>query len=307
MTAATRSVRANGIRVAYLEDGPAGGPLVVLLHGFPDNARSWERQIPALAAAGYRVVAPWLRGYPPTEIPARGYYDRATLATDVKGLVDAINGGRPCLLVGQDWGAAIGYGVLAAYPQLVRRAVLLAVPHPAEVRATLRKSPKHAIRSFHWFLFQLPAIPEWLCRANDGAFLETLWKLWSPRYDDRAHVAEVRRAMREPGALEASLAYYRAMFGARNADPALAAVRERFDSPIRVPTLVLCGSRDMRREMLEPQRRFFAGEYAWATVDGAGHFLHREQPDEVNRRILGWLSRDGGMKGDYDRSRPVSQ
>jgi pimeloyl-ACP methyl ester carboxylesterase len=302
-----RFVEANGLRVAFLEDGPADGPLVVLLHGFPDNARTWEHQIPALAAAGYRVVAPWLRGYPPTQIPAGGYYDRATLATDVRALVEAVGHDRPCFLVGQDWGAAIGYGVIAAFPQIVRRAVLLAVPHPAEVRATLRSSPKHAIRSFHWFLFQLPAIPEWLCRANDGAFLETLWKLWSPGFADHAHVAEVRRAMREPGAIEASLAYYRAMFGTRNADPALAAVRERFDAPIRVPTLVLCGSQDMRKEMLEPQRRWFAGEYAWGTVDGAGHFLHRERPDEVNRRILDWLSRAGDATDHDDGSPPVSQ
>ena len=284
---------ANGIRFAFLQAGPVDGPLVILLHGFPDNAETWEPQIPALAAAGYRVIAPWLRGYPPTTIPAAGYYDRGTLVMDVKGLIDTCNDGRPCFLVGQDWGAAIGYGVIAAFPELVRRAVLLAVPHPGEVRATLRRSPKHALRSFHWFLFQLPAIPERLCRARNYAFLETLWKLWSPRFDDRAHVATVRKAMAEPCALEASLAYYRAMFGTKNADPALATVRERFESPIRVPTLVLCGSQDMRKEMLEPQRRWFTGSYEWATIDGAGHFLHREKPAEVNRRILDWLARDG--------------
>src|SRR5262249_42274930 len=161
---------------------------------------------------GYRVVAPWLRGYPPSEIPRGGYYDRATLAMDLARLIDALNGGRPCYFVGQDWGAAIGYGLIGAFPGKVRRAVLLAVPHPSEVRATLRRSPKHAIRSFHWFLFQLPALPEWLCR-NDYRFLETLWRLWSPEFDDRAHVATIRKAMAQPGALEASLAYYRAMFG----------------------------------------------------------------------------------------------
>ena len=284
-------VAANGIRIACLEDGPEDGPLVLLLHGFPDNAHSWEYQMPVLAAAGYRVVAPWLRGYPPTQIPADGYYDRATLVMDVRGLIEKLNDGRPCFLVGQDWGAAIGYGVLGAFPELVRRAVLLAVPHPAEVRLTLRRSPKHAVRSFHWFLFQLPVIPELLCRFDNYAFMETLWKLWSADYHDHAHVARIRAGMAAPGALTASLAYYRAMFRAKNADPALAEVRSRLDRPIPVPTRVLCGTRDMRKEMLEGQRRFFSGPYEWGTVDGAGHFLHREQPDAVNRRIVDWLRR----------------
>ena len=288
----TKVTLANGLRFAFLEDGPAEGPLVLMLHGFPDNAMSWERQMPVLAAAGYRVVAPWLRGYPPTEIPANGYYDRATLVQDVAALIDSLNDGEACFLVGQDWGAAIGYGVLAAFPAQVRRAMLLAVPHPAEVRRTLRRSPKHALRSFHWFLFQLPVIPELLCRANNYAFLETLWKLWSAAYDDRAHVAGIRADMATPGALTASLAYYRAMFGTGNADPALSDVRNRLDRAIPVPTRVLCGGSDMRKEMLEGQRRWFTGPYEWGTIDGAGHFLHREQPEAVNREILQWFGRE---------------
>lgn len=290
----TIEVEANGIRFACLTEGPADGPLVLLLHGFPDNAWSWQHQLPVLAAAGYRAVAPWLRGYPPTQIPARGYYDRATLVMDVKELIATLGDSKPCFLIGQDWGAAIGYGVLGAFPELVRRAVLLAVPHPAQVRTTLRKSPKHAIRSFHWFLFQLPLIPELLCRANDYAFLETLWKLWSADYRDHEHVASIRKTMAEPGALQAALAYYRAMFAAKNADPALADVRSRLDRAIAVPTRVLCGARDMRKEMLEEQRRYFAGPYEWRTIDDAGHFLHREQPEAVNRQIIDWLQRTGG-------------
>lgn len=283
-----REVQANGLRIAYLEQGT--GPLVLLLHGFPDNAHSWEHQMPALAAAGYRAVAPFLRGYPPTEVPARGYYDRATLATDVVALIEALNGGTPARLVAQDWGAAIGYGVLGAFPEVVERAVMLAVPHPLEVRRTLRRSPVHVLRSFHWFLFQLPRLPEWLCRAGDFAFLELLWRLWSPDYGvHRAHVGRVKETLRAPGALEASLAYYRALFDRRRQDPALAALRQRLDRPIRVPTLVACGSRDLRGQMLARQRDRFAGPYETVIVEGAGHFLHRERPDAVNRLILDWL------------------
>ena len=192
-----REVVANGLRFTYLEEGT--GPLVLLLHGFPDNAHSWEHQMPALAAAGYRAVAPWLRGYPPTEIPTGGYYDRATLAFDVKALVAALGGSRPCFLVAQDWGAAIAYGVLGAFPELFDRAVLLAVPHPAQIRRTLRRSPKHVVRAFHWYLFQLPAAPELLMRAGNFAFVEFLWRLWSPDYHDQAHVARIKEMLRTPG------------------------------------------------------------------------------------------------------------
>ncbi len=282
-------IEANGICFAYLEAG--SGPLVLLLHGYPDNAWSWEHQLPVLADAGYRAVAPFLRGYPPTDIPANGYYDMATLAADVAALVDALGDGAPALLIGQDWGAAISYGVLAAFPEKFRRAAILAIPHPDEIRRTLRRSPRHAIRSFHWFLFQLPWLPEWLSRTRDFAFIEYLWRLWSPGYVDETHIERIKNMLTEPGAVEAGLAYYRALLRRKKQDPALADVRKRLTDPIRIPTLVLCGDHDMRREMLERQRRFFAAGYEWDVIAGTGHFLHRERPDTVNTRILDWLAR----------------
>lgn len=284
-----KEVTTNGIRFAYLEQGE--GPLVLLLHGYPDNAYSWEHQIPVLAKAGYRVVAPFLRGYPPTEIPDKGFYDRATLVTDVRGLIGALNDGKPCYLVGQDWGAAISYGVLGAYPKLIKRAVILAIPHPVAIRRALKRSPKHAFRAFHWFLYQLPVIPEWVCRANNFAFIELLWKLWSPNYRDEAHVARIKAMLAQPGALKASLAYYRAMFNPKKADPALRSVTVRLDRRTPVPTRVLCGTEDMRGQLLETQRDLFQGPYDWKLVEGAGHFLHREKPKEVNTLILDWLGK----------------
>ncbi len=285
----TRFIDANGVRYAYLEQG--SGPLLLLLHGFPDNAHSWQRQLPVFAQAGYRVVAPFLRGYPPSVAPPGAFYDRATLAQDIRALIGALNGGQPAFLVGQDWGAAVSYGVLGAYPELVRRAVLLAVPHPVQIRRTLKRSPKHVLRSFHWFLFQLPWLPEALCRAGNFAFIEFLWWLWSPDYRDRDHVAQIKRMLDQPGAMEATLAYYRAALKPAFQDPALERLRAQLDRPIPVPTLVACGTRDLRREMLPAQREFFTGEYAWTTVEGAGHFLHREKPEAVNRLVLDWLGR----------------
>ena len=284
-------VMANGVRYAYLEAGE--GPLVLLLHGYPDNAHSWEHQLVALAAAGYRAVAPFMRGYPPTEVPPAGYYDRATLARDVEELIDALGGGEPCHLVGQDWGAAIGYGVLGAFPRRIRRAVMLAVPHPVVIRRTLRRSPAQVIRSFHWFLFQLPWLPERLVSARNAAFLELLWWLWSPDYRDRAHVAAIRKTMADPEVAAATLSYYRAALQPSHRDPALAELYATLDRPIEVPTRVLCGSKDMRGRMLEDQRDLFRADYDWHIVDGAGHFLHRERPAEVNRQILDWLGAAG--------------
>jgi heme-degrading monooxygenase HmoA len=141
-----KRIRANGVDFAYLEDGE--GPLVLLLHGFPDTARSWSHQMPALAAAGYRAVAPYLRGYPPTKGPRDGFYDMGTLATDIAELIRELSGRAPVHIVGQDWGAAITYSVLAAWPEIVRRAVVMAVPHRAQVAKSML-DPKHVHHSFH--------------------------------------------------------------------------------------------------------------------------------------------------------------
>src|SRR5262245_45977468 len=200
-------VRANGIEFSYLEQG--NGPLVLLLHGFPDTAHTWNHQIPKLAEAGYHVVAPFLRGYPPTEIPKNAYFDTATLACDVKALFDAF-GGPGAHLVAQDWGAAISYGFLAAFPEYVRRAVVMAIPHP-RIRPRLLASPEQIHRSFHWWFFQLPDLPEIAIPMNDFAFIDYLWRFWSPGLDDGEHVASIKKMLAVPGAVEATLAYYRAL------------------------------------------------------------------------------------------------
>ena len=282
-----KRLRANGIDFAYLEAG--SGPLVLLLHGFPDTAETWSHQMPALAAAGYRVVAPYLRGYFPTEVPRGGFYDKATLATDVAELIGALGGGKPVHLVGQDWGAIISYAVIAAFPERVRRAVVMAVPHPEQVAASMLDA-KHVQRSFHWWFFQLPELPEKALAHDEFAFIDYLWSYWtSPGYRDEAHIAGVKTMLREPGVLPATLAYYRAMLDPAKGDPRLKEVRSRMAAPISVPTLALCGSDDMRADLMTDQSKYFVGEYRYEAVAGAGHFLNREKPAEVTRLVLDWL------------------
>jgi pimeloyl-ACP methyl ester carboxylesterase len=279
-------IRANGLEFAYLEAGE--GPTVLLLHGFPDTAGTWSHQMPALAAAGYRAVAPYLRGYPPSEVPRGGLFDTGTLATDVAELIRALGNG-PVHLVAQDWGAAISYTVLAAFPELVRRAVVMAVPHPMQVAKSLMDA-KHVQRSFHWWFFQLPELPEQALAANDFAFIDYLWEYWTaPGYRDEAHIADIKRMLAEPGALTAMLAYYRAAFDPSKADPRLQSVRLSIARPISVPTLALCGGDDLRAELMTDQAQYFSGPYRFELVAGAGHFLHRERPAQVTRLVLEWL------------------
>ena len=284
----TQYITANGINFAYLTEG--SGPLVLMLHGFPDNAHTWSHQMPALAAQGYRVVAPFLKGYAPTDAPAVSGYDKAALVDDISALVRQLSPDQPSYFVGQDWGAIIGYALLAAYPERFKSAVLMAVPHPAEVAKSLL-IPKHLHRSFHWWFFQMKDLPEAALRHEGMAFIDYLWSYWTTEgYTDEAHIRSVKDTLKQPGVLSASLAYYRAMFDASKTDPTHDSVRALMSRPIRVPTLALCGADDLRAELMHDQGGYFEAPYTFKLIDRAGHFLHREQPQAVTQQILDWFA-----------------
>ena len=282
-----QKIRIHGAEFSYLCAGE--GPVVLLLHGFPDIADTWDQQIPALAAARYKVIAPYLRGYAPSEAPATQFFDKASLIQDIAALIKAVSPDAPVYFVGQDWGAIIGYALCAARPDLLRKAVLMAVPHPAIVAAHLL-DPKHVQRSFHWWFFQQADFPEKALLADDMAFIDYLWREWcAPGYADRQHTQSVKDCLRQPGVLQATLGYYRAMFDPARGDPALGALRAEMARPITVPTLALCGAQDLRAELMRQQEPYFTGGYTYQEVPGAGHFLHREQPAAVNQLLLDWL------------------
>jgi len=284
-------VQANGIRFAFLELGE--GPLVLLMHGFPDNACTWTCQLRALADAGYRAVAPFMRGYPPTEIPADERYDAEMLGGDVADLIRALGDG-PAYVVGHDWGAVSAHAAMSLHPETIRRAVVIAAGHTATLAPTILY-PRQVQHIFHFWFFQQRDLASLAVRANNHAFVDYLWDFWTAgEYDDHDHIAEVKRTLAIDGATEAALAYYPALLNLPIEHPDIA---EKLCCKTTVPTLAVFGAEDPLREMSAGEHVNFSAEYRFETVDGAAHFVHRERPREFNRLLLDWLSSD-------DRGRP---
>jgi pimeloyl-ACP methyl ester carboxylesterase len=150
-------IHANGVDFVCLAQG--SGPLLLLVHGFPDIPQSWSSQMDALSQAGYKVIVPYLPGYLPSRVAENAYFDKASLVNGIAGLIEAVSPGEKLHYIGQDWGAIIGYALCAARPDLLHSAVLMAVPHPQIVNTYLLV-PKHIQRSFHWWFFNKLSCPK---------------------------------------------------------------------------------------------------------------------------------------------------
>ncbi len=289
----TLELYADGLRFFARAAGPEDGPLVVLLHGFPELSRSWHHQLPALAAAGYRAVAPDLRGYGRTE--RRGPYDLRTLAGDVAGMVRAL-GRERAVVCGHDWGGAIAWAAATYAPQVVERLVVLNCPHPAAFARELRVNPRQLLRSRYMLAFQLPWLPERLLARDRAAAIARALRGGAYRRDafPRDELERYREAFASREAAAAALAYYRAAFRERGAFGRAARAR-----PVSAPTLVVWGVRDrfLGLETIAPEKLapWFAPGNAPAVVliAEAGHFVQNEAPGEVNRAILTWLAETG--------------
>lgn len=259
-------IEANGVQFAYLTAGR--GPLVLLLHGFPDTAHTWDRALPALADAGFRAVAPFLRGYHPTAIPADGAYDTETLARDALALIDAL-GESSAIVVGHDWGASAAYSAAALAPEKVRRLVVLAIPHPRSMKPT----PSLAWKLRHFVTLRGKKAAA-KCARDDFALIDDLVRRWSPAWKDipAEETARVKAAFREPGCLEAAVSYYRTI--------SLKLPKSHL-VPITVPTVAFAGEHDMiAPRAYEKARHCFTSSYEVVQVPG-GHFMHREHPAHV--------------------------
>ncbi|PZG14235.1 alpha/beta fold hydrolase [Nonomuraea aridisoli] len=272
-----RTVHANGVEFAYLAVGE--GPLALCLHGFPDSAHTWRYLMPELAERGYRAVAPFMRGYAPTEVPADGAYEEAALAADLRALHEELGGGDDAVVVGHDWGAVPVYVTAGRF----RAAVTLAVPPPGVLGSGFLDYDQLK-RSFYIFLFQT-AMAE--AAASRPGFLERLWQDWSPGYDAAEDLAFVRRSIGEPANLRAAIGYYRAMLGTTPPSGRHPEVRPDVTGPV----LYLHGAQDgcLGAGLAENAPEHLPEGSRVELVPGAGHFLHLERPAEVNRLILDWL------------------
>lgn len=284
------TVRANGLTFTYLTAG--AGPLALCLHGFPDTARTWRHLLPALADAGFRAVAPWMRGYAPTEVPTDGAYQTGALAADACALHDAFGADGDAVLIGHDWGAFATYGAAAWQPERWRRVVTLAVPPFAALMGGMLQ-PAQLRRSWYIWFFQLTGLPEMAVPARDFELVERLWADWSPGYDGSEDVAAVRQALGDPQNLAAALGYYRAMFDPTTHLADYAEAQAAAQQPTPQPTLYLHGADDgcLGAEMLGGAAASLPAEGSRVEVlDDAGHFLHLERPAETNRLILDFLT-----------------
>jgi pimeloyl-ACP methyl ester carboxylesterase len=268
------TVQANGLSFACLEEG--SGPLVLLLHGFPDTAHTWDSTRPALAAAGYRAVSPFMRGYAPTAIPADGDYGVDALAHDVAALIEALGETR-AIVIGHDWGASAAFGAAILFPERVSFLVTLAIPHPA----SLRPSPALLWKVRHFFSLRRRGAARRM-RADGFAYVDQLLHRWSPAWSvPPDESSAVKRAFAEPGCVEAAIGYYRAL------RPRLPASQR---GPVRMPAVAFAGATDfaMQPSDFERARRLYKDAYDVVVLPG-GHFLHREHPDQFNAELLARL------------------
>lgn len=268
------------------------GPLALCIHGFPDTPETWRHLLPALAAKGWRAVAVTCRGYEASSQPADGDYGIAALSDDVGGWIQAL-GEEAAVLIGHDWGAAIAYAAAAKFPERISKLVTLSVPHPLGWATELPGDYEQLKRTWYVFMFQVPGLADALLPADDWRMLERLWRDWSPGWSfGAADLAPVKAALSAPGVLAASLGYYRSAFDA--ASSRLAEGQALALVPIQAPTLGLAGQTD---DCIGPEifarampPAIFAAGLEVRVIEGAGHFLHLERPQAVERAILDWLA-----------------
>ncbi len=274
------SVQTNHINLHVAQAGPASGPLVILLHGFPDFWYGWRHQIDFLAGAGYRVWIPDQRGYNLSDKP-RGLraYSIDELAADVVGLMDAA-GRERAVVIGHDWGGSVGWWTANKYPERLERLVILNVPHHSVMRRAMLHNRRQTLRSWYIFAFQIPWLPEVVTRALNGAVLARMLQNTSrPGTFSDADLARYREAWSLPGALTAMLNWYRAMMRR-------AAVQRLPSRRITLPTLMIWGTHDpaLGRELAQPSiERCDRGRLVY--IEEAGHWVQHEEPQRVNALI----------------------
>ncbi len=276
-----REIITNGIRMHYVTRGE--GPLIVLLHGFPEFWYSWRHQIPFLAEHGYTVVAPDLRGYNDTAKPRKGY-DIPTLLRDIEGLIKGL-GRQKAVIVGHDWGGVLAWAFAINYPEMTERLIVMNAPHPAAMMREMR-TLKQLRKSWYVFAFQIPWLPEYMLGRNHaneiGRMLRgaAVQKSAFP-YEE---TAKYQDAISKPGAIKAALSYYRQLFWR------LSFSFKSYEIRIDVPTLLIWGEQDIALGIeLTTGLERWVNDIEIKRIPDSGHWVQQEQPDKVNQYMLEFL------------------
>jgi pimeloyl-ACP methyl ester carboxylesterase len=283
-------IAANNTEFSYLECG--SGKLALLLHGFPDTPQTWRHLMPQLANAGYRVVAPFMRGYAPSAVPADGCYQTAMLARDANALHEELGGDGDAVIIGHDWGAPSVYGAAIDAPSRWKKVVGMAVPPTAAFGLAFVQNLEQLKRSWYMFFFQ-HGLADLVVGANNHAYIEMLWRDWSPGYDASFDLEAVKKSLADPKNLQAALGYYRATLGDGYRDSSLKALQDQMGSAVPTqPLLYLHGANDgcIGAEVVEAAKSMSPANAQFAIVKDAGHFLQLEQPQKVNKLICDFIA-----------------
>jgi pimeloyl-ACP methyl ester carboxylesterase len=278
-----RFATVDGVRLHYVEAGE--GPLVVLLHGFPEFWWSWRHQIPALVEAGYRVVAPDQRGYAQSDRPRDWRaYRIERLAADIAGLIEHL-GEERAFVVGHDWGAAVAWMVATLHPERVARLAILNVPHPDTMQRTLQRSPRQLLHSWYMFFFQLPWLPEHLMGWGGRRTLESAYRDARPGAFTAEDLARYEEALRGPEGFRGPINWYRA---ALRRSPRRTRALYR---AIPAPVLVIWGEQDrfLLASMAEPDPRWVPHARV-VRLPSASHWVQHDEPERVNGLLTDFFS-----------------
>lgn len=266
-------------------------PLVVCAHGFPDTAHTWRHLMPALDDAGFRVAAPFLRGYAPSDVPADGCVQTGASAMDLIAIHEAFEADDRAVLVGHDWGASIVYSAAGFAPERWSKVVALAVPPAGSMGAAFVTNTDQLKKSWYMFFFQHP-LADLVVPADDLAFIDMIWDDWSPGYAAADDLAHVKASLRDPENLAAAIGYYRATLSGVGVRDDLAEVQAAGALAPPQPLLYLHGRNDgcIGPEVAESARSMVGDDATIEIIDGLAHFLHLEDPTTVNNRILEFLA-----------------
>jgi len=282
----------NGRIYPVIEAGE--GPLVICLHGFPDNYESFQHQIEPFVAAGYRIVCPMMPGFAAGTQPATGsntpVYACGEIIAMIEGLLSA-SGENKCHLIGHDWGALISYMIATERPDLLSSLVALSIPYNVSLQRVILRCPRYALNSWYISFFQLKGLADWWVTRNNWEFIDMLYRSWCPtwgQYDER--VASAKETLKASGVLNSTLGYYRnSIFGLNRASFEF---RRLFNGRITVPTLGIRGDVDgcipeVAWELISPKS--FRNSLTLEVMPGIGHFPQLEDPQWTSARLVEWV------------------